>query len=182
MILFMAITVFLGMALLPFVAGVFFLGLRYQDKPLGKFILTIYKLIATIVAVLILTLFIYNWLTSRKEIERADVYGNYVIDRDKFSGLQAEWQYEHFRYTILPNDSIYFYETNGQKIIRTHKGTVRFLPAYKTPRLVIQIDAPRHHIVESLPTLYREPWSFYYVFSSRKFGNVFFTKGEWKPK
>jgi len=181
MLLFMGIALLYGIAVLPFVAGLFFIGLRYPDSPHGKFILTSYKIIATAVGLLILTLVIYSWLTGKKELDRSDVYGDYVIDRGKFSGPQADWQYEHFRFTILPNDSIYFYETDGEKIIKTHKGTVKFLSTYKSPRLVVQIETPRHHIIENYPTLYREPWSFYYVFNSGKFGNVFFTKGKWKP-
>jgi hypothetical protein len=177
----MGIALLYGIVIFPFIAGFFFLALRYPDSPHARFVVKSYKIIAIVVGLLILTLFLYNWLTSKKEIERSDIYGDYVIDRNKFSGFQADWQYEHFRYTILPNDSIYFYETDGEKIIKTHKGTVKFLSSYQRPRLVLQIDTPRHHIIESYPTLYREPWSFYYVFNSEKFGNVFFTKGKWKP-
>ncbi|QRR00195.1 hypothetical protein [Dyadobacter sandarakinus] len=43
------------------------------------------------------------------------------------------------------------------------------------------MPAPTHHILMDNPTTYRETWSFYLVFDSPKFGNVFFTKGDWEP-
>ena len=36
------------------------------------------------------------------------------------------------------------------------------------------------HILETNPTIYREPFDFYLVFKSEKFNNVFFEKGQWK--
>jgi len=48
------------------------------------------------------------------------------------------------------------------------------------PLLRIHRSAEMHHIIEEEPTLYRNVWSFYYVFKSQKFGNVFFKKGKWK--
>ncbi len=40
---------------------------------------------------------------------------------------------------------------------------------------------PTHHIMASNPTIYRSFKSFYLVFNSSKFNNVFFKKGTWKP-
>lgn len=118
-------------------------------------------------------------LNSKIEISREDIYGEYIIDRSKFSGPQADWQYNHFRFVITPTDSFYFYETEGKKILKTHRGTVHFLEVYNRPRIVIEMDRSSHHIIESEPTLYRNTWDFNYVFKSPKFKNVFFKKGEW---
>jgi len=43
------------------------------------------------------------------------------------------------------------------------------------------MQQPTHHIVTSNPTTYRSAWSFYLVFESPKFNNVYFKKGQWTP-
>ncbi len=119
--------------------------------------------------------------TDKKVLDKNDIYGEYIVDRTKFSGKQSDWQYNHFRFEIKEDNTIIFYETEGSKLLKTHKGTISFHYAYNRPRLIIDIAEPRHHIIENKPTLYRTIWSFYYVFNSPKFGNVFFTKGKWTP-
>jgi len=142
----------------------------------GKTILLIWIGIFTlIVFVSVLKIF-----TDKKELNKNDIYGEYIIDRTKFAGKQSDWQYNHFRFEIKENNTIVFYETENDKILKTYKGTISFHPAYKRPRLIIHIDTPRHHIIEDKPTLYRTIWSFYYVFKSPKFGNIFFKKGKWE--
>ncbi|QHL88817.1 hypothetical protein GU926_15845 [Nibribacter ruber] len=129
---------------------------------------------------LVLVVFTLQRIFGKSELSRDDVYGQYVVDRTKAPGKQADWQYQHYRFEIKPNDSIYFYETDNERILKTYKGTVSFLEAYQKPRIVISIQEPRSHIIENKPTLYSRYDPFYYVFWSPKFGNVFFTKGEWK--
>jgi hypothetical protein len=122
-----------------------------------------------------------NWLISKKEIDKEDIYGSYIVDRTKFSGQQADWQYNHFRFEIKRNNTIYFYETEGEHIIRTYKGIVKFNESYVRPRIIIKIEPPGNHIISDNPTLYRTKRGFYYVFTPPKFYNVFFTKGHWEP-
>jgi hypothetical protein len=129
---------------------------------------------------LILLVTIIHFLTGKKELERDDIYGEYIIDRSKFPGKQADWQYNHFRFEITKQNEFLFHLTDKEKILKTYKGKVTFLEAYSRPRIVLQVDTPGHHIIEDRPTLFRTVWSFYYVFNSPKFGNVFFTKGQWK--
>ncbi|MBK7567258.1 MAG: hypothetical protein KBF42_09245 [Chitinophagales bacterium] len=149
-----------------------FSGKKLFGKILGGFWLLIF--------LLIVTGRIIDYFTTPINLEREDIYGEYVIDRNKYPGFQADWQYDHFRFEITKNDSIYFYVTEGKAIVKTYSGTISFHHAYKRPRLIININAPRHHIIEDNPTLFRVPRDFYYVFNSSKFGNVFFTKGRWK--
>src|SRR5690606_2685813 len=125
---------------------------------------------------IILMVPILKRLHRKMEPEREDIYGTYCIDTTKFPGKQAKWQYEHIFFEIFPNDSIYFYETEGERIIRTHTGSIRFHPAYRRPRLIVTMDTA-FHITEQNPTLYRTTWDFYYVFDSRLWGNMFFKKG-----
>ena len=125
-------------------------------------------------------LMILSIFTSKKEIEKEDIVGNYIIDRTKCSGKQADWQYNHYRFKITENGKIYFYITNKEQIIRTIEGNVKYTHTGFSPHLIIELEEPKFHILAENPTLYREIWSFYYVFESSKFGNMFFTKGNWK--
>lgn len=119
-------------------------------------------------------------LTAKTELKKKDYYGEYIIDRDCFPGKQADWQYEHFRFEINEHDSIFFFVTNKEKIVRTFRGTVSTTHSNSSQRLIINMKQPTHHILSSNPTVYRSTWSFYLVFYSPKFNNVFFKKGRWK--
>lgn len=118
--------------------------------------------------------------TKKKTVEKEDIYGNYIIDRDKCSGKQADWQYNHYRFKITEDNKIFFYITEKENIIKTIEGKVEFTDGGCSPHLKIQLDEPKFHILKENPALYREVWSFYYVFESEKYKNVFFTKGNWK--
>ncbi|WP_235922054.1 hypothetical protein [Flavobacterium phycosphaerae] len=116
----------------------------------------------------------------QKEIEKEDIYGDYVIDRDKFAGKQADWQYNHYRFTITKDNQILFYITNKERIVKTIKGKAEIKEYYTpSPRLKLIFEEPKFHIIADNPALYREIWSFYYVFYSDKYQNVFFKKGTW---
>ncbi|MFL1896153.1 hypothetical protein ACJRPK_10645 [Aquimarina sp. 2-A2] len=117
---------------------------------------------------------------TKKVLEKSDFHGEYVIDRNYFSGRQADWQYNNFRFEIKENDSIYFYVTDGKIINETYKGKISTLAPYKSARLVIEMEKPTHHILATNPTIYREVWDFFMVFNSPKFHNMYFRKGEWK--
>jgi len=129
---------------------------------------------------IVLLISLVRVLTSKTILTKDDYYGNYVVMRDYFPGKQADWQYNTFRFEIRDNDSIYFHVTDGEKIVRTYRGFVDMTAPYRSIRLKIAMNAPTHHIVLDNPTTYRGVWSFYLVFNSPKFGNVFFEKGDWK--
>uniref|UniRef100_UPI0040499BD0 hypothetical protein n=1 Tax=Flavobacterium sp. TaxID=239 RepID=UPI0040499BD0 len=120
-------------------------------------------------------------LTAKKKLIKKDYYGQYIVNRDYFPGIQADWQYENFRFDIKENDSIFFYVTDKEKIIKIFKGTIETTKPYSSERLIINMDQPTHHILETNPTIYRSAWSFYLVFYSPKFNNVYFKMGQWKP-
>ncbi|MFN3195683.1 MAG: hypothetical protein ACE364_07045 [Chlorobiota bacterium] len=124
---------------------------------------------------------IVQWLTSKTELSKKDYYGEYVINRDYFVGEQTDWQYNHFRFEITDEDSIFFYVTDKEKILKTYRGTIITTTSYSSARLIIAMEQPTHHILSSNPTTYRSSWDFYLVFESSKFYNVFFEKGKWKP-
>ncbi len=124
---------------------------------------------------------ILHWLTDKKELEKSDYYGSYIIDRSFFPGKQADWQYNHFRFEIRRNDSIYFYITDAARIKQIYRGVISIPTGYSSARLRLQVEQPSHHILQGNPTTYRSAWSFYLVFNSPKFHNVYFKKGTWKP-
>ena len=124
---------------------------------------------------------IIRLLTDKKELDKNDYYGEYVVNRDYFRGRQADWQYNNFRFVIKRHDSIYFYVTDKDKILKTYRGTITTTKPYSSERLIINMEQPTHQIIIYNPTTYRSAWSFYLVFYSKKFNNVYFKKGQWKP-
>lgn len=120
---------------------------------------------------------------SKKILTKENYYGQYVINRSIFPGKQAEWQYKHFYIDIKSNDSIFLYIVNDNgKTIRIFKGRISTNKLYKSERLLINMEHPTHHILTSNPTTYRDNWSFYIVFNSPKFGNMYFVKDNWNLK
>jgi hypothetical protein len=114
-------------------------------------------------------------------LEKEDYYGEYVIDRNFFKGKQADWQYNHFRMEITEDDSIFLYTLENEKIVSINRGTISTVKPYNSERLVLKMNKPNHHITETNPTTYREPWwNFYLVFKSKKFHNMYFRKGTWE--
>lgn len=124
---------------------------------------------------------IVRWLSSKTELDKEDYYGEYVISRSHFNGTQADWQYNHFRFEITDEDSMYFYVTEREQVLKTYRGTIRTTGAHPSERMIIEMEQPVHHILTSDPTTYRSAWDFYLVFQSPQFFNVFFEKGKWEP-
>ena len=123
-------------------------------------------------------------LTADKILSKEDYYGHYIIDTSYFKGKQANWQYDNFRFEIKENDSLYFYVTDKERILKTYKGTIKTTDPsiYKSVRLSINMEQPAIHVLTSDPTVYRSAWSFFLVFHSDKFNNMYFRKGTWKPR
>jgi len=55
-------------------------------------------------------------LTSKMIVNENDTRGKYVIDREMFSGKQADWQYNHFRFEITNNDIFLFHITKTKPL------------------------------------------------------------------
>ena len=123
-------------------------------------------------------LWLNKFLNTKTTVERHDIIGSYVIDRDKYSGFQADWQYNHYRFEIFEDNTIEFYVTENEQIVKTYRGKVIFAGGRHS--LIIKMKDKDFHVTKKRPALYRLPWSFYYVFHSEKFNNMFFTKGKWK--
>jgi len=137
-------------------------------KILGLMWAGIFALIALIVVLQI--------FTTKMQVTKPKIYGKYIIDKSKFPGEQADWQYANFKFEITKDNMLHFsYKISGDEF-KTDLIPTKFLEQYYSDRLVIGKDTTRHHIIVDNPTLYRDVWNFYYVFESEKFGNVFFKK------
>ncbi len=170
----------------------FNLGMIFIIMPLSGLLLIIWlitkklifvKILAGIWGLIILLVIVASIaqpIFEKKKLKKKDYYGEYIIDRNYFKGKQADWQYDHFRFEITDDDSIFFYVTEKERIIETFKGTITTLKPYSSERLVIKMEKPTHHILNSNPTIYRETWDFFMVFNSPKYYNMFFRKGEWE--
>ena len=76
----------------------------------------------------------------------------YIINRDYFKGEQTDWQYNHFRFEITEEDSVFFYVTEKEKILKTFRGNIKTTTPYSSARLIIEMEQPTHHIFTSNPT------------------------------
>jgi hypothetical protein len=169
-------TLFFIVIIAPLVVILFVLWLINPKK---IFLKSIAWILISLLSLMVL-LSILNFLTSKKVLSKDDYYGAYVIDKAIIPGKQADWQYDHFRFEIKNNDSIYFYVTNKNRIQQTYKGVITTVKPYNSERLVLQMPQPTHHILTTNSTIYRSTWGFTLVFDSPKFGNMFFRKGSWE--
>jgi hypothetical protein len=112
---------------------------------------------------------IAGWLTSKTQLDKDDYYGEYVINRDYFKGEQTDWQYNHYRFEITEEDSIFFYVTDKEKILETFRGKIKTTTPYDSARLIIEMEQPTHHILTSNPTTYRSTWDFIWCLNRQNF-------------
>ncbi|RSK23871.1 hypothetical protein [Hymenobacter metallilatus] len=173
----MAISFFFIFILVPGTLLLFLLTAVTQKKIFLKILGGGWVVVATLGIVLFVTRPLFETIKLKKE----DLYGSYIIDRSKFPGRQADWQYNTFRFTITPDDRITFYVIDGSRIVKLYVGTVYTVKPYESYRLAVSMQQPTHHIMSSNPTIYRRGRQFYLVFNSPLFGNVFFRKGDWEP-
>lgn len=153
--------------------------LARKEHKLAKSIFKGWGIFFLVLFVLIGVVYCVHFFTDKTVVDSDDIYGAYVIDRSKYSGKQSDWQYDHYRFEITKQDSFLFDVTDKEKIIKTYKGKV--VNANKG-RIVLKMDSPTIKIIADTPTLYRNTFSFYYVFHSKYYNNVFFKKAKWQNK
>ena len=107
-------------------------------------------------------------------LTKQDIIGEYRIDTNFYPGTNAKWQYEHFKFTILPNDSLRFYQTNKDTILKTYTYKLKYSSG--PPDLWSIVNDTTYKILKNPPTLYRGHNKFYYVIRSDNYGNMFFRK------
>jgi hypothetical protein len=97
-----------------------------------------------------------------------------------FPGPDADWQYNKYRIEITKTGQLTLFELAEGKDVEAHHMPVRILEHYRNSRLKL-VGLPPHHLLRRQPLLVRQPWSFYYAFYSPHYGNMYFTKGKWRP-
>lgn len=163
--------------LLPLVILLCILWLFNRNTIWGKLLLA---LIGGVV-LLFFILVIAQQLLKKKVLNKKDYYGSYVINRNYFAGKQANWQYNHYRFEIKENDTLYFYVIDKERVISVYKSAIDATKTYESARLLLLANTPAHHIIAEQPTTIRNAWSFNLVFHSSLYNNMYFKKGEWKP-
>jgi hypothetical protein len=107
-------------------------------------------------------------------LSKADIVGHYQIDTTFYTGKNARWQYNHYRFTISSGDSLYFQVFNNDTIIKSFQEKIKYSSG---PPVLWQLENDSvYHVINHAPTLFRGRKKFYYVFYSDYYGSMFFRK------
>ncbi len=122
---------------------------------------------------LIICLSLIGWINSPTKLDRDDVIGHYVIDRDHYPGSNADWQHNHYTLEITGKEVI----VRDYHLNQVWRHDMEWFtgPDYRW-RFKNSDYTKRHHLVLNGPSLYRRSFSHSYVFKSSHYGNVFFVK------
>lgn len=120
------------------------------------------------------SLFFVSWYLSPVQISKGSIVGCYEVDDRFYSGPNAQWQKKHFRFEVTSKNTFVLYERLADQTDKPFVGQVNW--ANQRPeRWSVTMKTP-HHVVDRHPTLYRQQSGFYYVFRTKKFGNMFFKR------
>lgn len=176
---FFLLMIFFSLAFFSAVLGI--IGLFHQSRSIGKFLKVLWLGFGGLIVSGIVLIVVANLWADFRDIHKKDLYGEYVIDRHIFRGKQADWQYNHYRFELTEKGEILFHITDKSRIIKTEVCQISFIENYRHPRLKITVTDSTYHVIDGIPTLYVNGSDFYYVFESSRYGNMFFTKGKWRP-
>lgn len=101
--------------------------------------------------------------STKDTLNKSDFYSHYIIDRKRYPGMQADWQYESFRFQINSDNTIDFYVMNKGTILETFKGRFATTKPYSSETPIVNMEQPTHHILSTSPTVYRISGGFYLV-------------------
>lgn len=63
-------------------------------------------------------------------LTQEDIYGTYIIDKEQFPGDQADWQYDHFKFEITPDNKLIFQSRVYQNHWKTETVDVSYSSGY----------------------------------------------------
>lgn len=113
----------------------------------------------------------FRWLYGPIQLEKADVIGRYEIARSVYPSSQAEWQHKTYTLDITPTQVI----VHDSRTATTWESPITWF-TYPSYRWKFSNNDPRHHVIADGPAIYRTSSSYYYVFKSPLYGNMFFQK------
>ena len=162
----------------PVTILLFLVGIIFRQKVILKSIVLIWILIIGLMLLAALA----EYINTPKRVKESDLFGEYVIDKTKFGGKQADWQYENYKFEIKPNRTLIFSQLQNNGRFKSEIVNVKIYDDGVRSYLNILSTKKNSHVIQQSPTLFRKRFCFYYVFHSKKFGNMFFEKGTWKSK
>jgi hypothetical protein len=115
-----------------------------------------------------------SWSLSLSSVDRNKIIGNYEVDAQFYPGKNALWQKRHYRFQVRPDNTFVLFERLADSSEKMYVGNITWANE-ATEKWSISMEND-HHIVPRHPILYRERFGFYYVFKTKKYGNMFFRK------
>jgi len=125
-------------------------------------------------AVFLGTITFILWLKKPIPITKERILGSYEIDTSFYPGANSHWQKENFRFEVTANSQFVLYEKQKDNSERKYLGETLWDMGPPAKWSIKMKEA--HHVVDEHPVLYRSSKHFYYVFKSKRFGNMFFRK------
>jgi len=161
---------FAVLVLLP----VFVIVIIYYTITSDKKIIKILAIAGTIGVTMACMGLIKSFLNTPIKLTKAKIIGEYRIDTHFYSLKNAKWQYDHFWFKIIPADSIYFYVLDGKGRITKYVNKISWSDG---PPFLWNTHVNSDFNYLKFPgNLHRGHAGFYYVYSSEKYGNMFFRK------
>ncbi len=115
-----------------------------------------------------------SWVLSLKKVNKDNIIGHYEVDDRFYPGSHAAWQKNTYRFEVRSGNQFILYVRLADNLEKEYKGDITWANE-ATEKWSISM-VPPHHVVDPHPVLYRERFGFYYVFRTKKFGNMFFRK------
>ena len=142
---------------------------EYVKKP------SVIWIVIWVTTVIFISFFVLSsWFFSLTTVNKSKIIGRYEVDTTFYPGVNANWQQQHYRFEVRPHSQFAFFERLADGSEKMYLGNITWANE-KTEKWSISMDID-HHVVPLHPVLYRERFGFYYVFKTKKYGNMFFRK------
>lgn len=141
------------------------LGFKWQKR---SWVIAVIFFVGPILLVLVFSF--VGWMNSKVRPSRADILGDYKVDRGFCPGKQADWQHEIYSLKITEK-WIEIRDVRTEKIWREEIDWV----TWSEYRWRFKV-APAHHMIRGGPAIVREKLGYYYIFESPLYGVVRFRK------
>lgn len=171
---------FVGLWILVFIIILFFMFLKTcwnlwgyfkeRDRTYLQSIAVLWMVPFGLISVLVFS----SWFFGLTNVDKEKIIGKYAVDERFYPGSNADWQKKHYRFEVRPNDTFVFFERLADGSEKEYTGRIKWANE-RVEKWSISMDSP-HHVVPKHPVLFREQFGFYYVFKTKKFGNMFFRK------
>jgi energy-coupling factor transporter transmembrane protein EcfT len=178
-----------GLVLIQFILAYFF-----KKEIKIKYALKVIFFTPIVVVILgFIILFLIEFMKSPMHVSKRKLNGNYSIDKEMFKGKNANWQHAHYELNVKDYVMTLKIKDNGHVIkeysqalkpINTNKHSFfnfhgNYYGDNNTDEIELKniiTDSINHHMLRYNPRLLVEPFQFYIVLRSTKYGNMYFIK------